>query len=157
MYTFSADMKSVCLNLRSEMIDHNMEIVPRMLTVDVPLRFATLPEKVQKAILQELAAEASVPEQDICRETIAVDAGIACTLDGASVDMNDEIDLIVCAKVVTKDGSIRTTGTILDGVDTYVDEQANNRKAFVSHIMGSMRACVLSNNDTKFDVELIVP
>lgn len=162
MYTFSADTKPVRLNLCPEMIDCDMKIVPRMLTVDVPLQFAMLSETVQKAILQGLTAEVLDPEQTICRETIAVHAGVACNLDGESVDIDDEIALIACAEVVAPNGETRMVGTILDDVDTCFEGRngrsaVDNRKAFVSYVMRNMCTCVAENDNTKSDVEIIVP
>ena len=173
MYTFPLDKSApgARLRLTPAMLDHDLNVQPFDITIDVPLMFDRLPDEVRQIILQALAADASVEEKDIQQDTIAVYAGLSCDIrhsarkspDSRSlmcplVPDCDNISLVAYAMTTPDaEGQEHPVSAILDTIGAYFAKGSNgtiseDAQAYIDHIIDDVCLLAFANDSTTFDL-----
>lgn len=175
MYTFPYDKPApgARLRLTTEMIERRLNVQPFDITIDVPLMFERLPEEVRQIILQALAADASVEEEDIQQDTITVFAGVSCHVHHharhspnshsvfAMVEDGGDICLTAYA-FTTQETGTEPVSAILDTIGAYFaldgkTGESEDAEAYISHIIDDMRILAFVDDSTTFDLLKKVP
>ena len=161
MYTPPTNAPCIDLHLTPAMIDHEQNVQPYQIEIDVPLKYDSLPEEAQKIILQALAADAAVEEMNIQRDTITVYANLSCHLRHGARRSTDRRHLL-CAMEPDHDNMCLTAysmtmpdaegmehpaGAILDNIGAYFEKgkagaESADAQAYINHIIDDV--CLLA-------------